>query len=131
MPATKSPADKGGVTTAATTSTGSSDPGEGPGERGLRRGGKLRPGLRGRSARQVGQELVEVALGAGAQGTPGPVVELGLFQPARLEVVAQFGDGRVAVGVGHPEPACRVRRVLIHSDTPSLSRWRPSAVACR
>ena len=34
---------------------------------------------------------------------PGPVLELGRFEPARLKVLAQFGDGRVAVGVGHPE----------------------------
>src|SRR5258708_40065035 len=64
-----------------------------------------------RRPRQVAEELVEVAPDPGAQRAPGPVIQLGRVEPARLEVLTQFADGRVAVGVGHPE------RLAVH--------WKP------
>jgi AcrR family transcriptional regulator len=86
----------------------------GPGERSA--GGRKRgPGSRGqarsgagrgrRLARQVGEQLGQVADGAGAQGPAGPLLELVGGDPARLEVLAQLGDGPVAVGVGYPQAA--------------------------
>jgi AcrR family transcriptional regulator len=74
----------------------------GPGSRGQARSGA---GRGGRLARQVGEQLGQVADGAGAQGPAGPLLELVGGDPARLEVLTQLGDGPVAVGVGYPQTA--------------------------
>jgi len=57
-------------------------------ERGPRPRGRPRSFGSLRPAGQVGEELLEVAPDPGAQRAPGPVLELGRLDPARLKVLA-------------------------------------------
>jgi len=50
--------------------------------------------------------------GTGLQGAAGPVFQFLGGEAAGLEVLAELGDGPVAVGVGHPQTAGRV----VHGD---------------
>jgi len=58
-----------------------------------------------RLARQVGEQLGQVAGGPGPQGPAGPLLELVGGDAPGLEMLAQLGDGPVAVGVGDPQAA--------------------------
>ena len=49
--------------------------------------------------RQVGQQPIEVALGLRGQGLRDPLIELRLVESTLLEVLAEFGHHRVALGV--------------------------------
>jgi AcrR family transcriptional regulator len=81
-------------------SAGGSQGGAGAGSQARRGAGRGR-----RLARQVGEQLGQVAGGAGPQGPAGPLLELAGGNAAGLEVLAQLGDGPVAVGVGYPQAA--------------------------
>jgi hypothetical protein len=82
-----------------------------PGGRGAggRQGGPGGPrggtGHRRRLAWQVGEQLGQVAGGPGLQGQAHPLLVLIDGEPPGLEVLAQLGDGPVAVGIGYPQPA--------------------------
>src|SRR6516164_6744619 len=69
-----------------------------------RRGRHARPRL---TLRQVGEQLAELAPGAGLQRPSGPVFELLLREPPGLEVLAQLGGRAITVGVRRPEVTAR------------------------
>jgi AcrR family transcriptional regulator len=79
-----------------------------PGGRGAggRHGGLRRaPGQGRRLARQVGEQRGQVARGTGLQRQVHPLFVLVGGEPSGLEVLAQLGEGPVAVGIGYPHPA--------------------------
>ncbi len=57
---------------------------------------------------QVREQRGQFVPGAGVQGLPGSLVELGGGDPAGLEGLAQLAECPLAVGVGYPEVAGRV-----------------------
>ena len=68
----------------------------------------VRAGHGGLAPRQVGEQGGQVGGGAGLEGATGAVLEFLGGEAAGLVVLAQLGDGPVAVGVGHAQAAGHV-----------------------
>jgi hypothetical protein len=84
----------------------------GPGSCRAGRGGAggAGPAHGGLAPRQVGEQVGQVGGGAGLQGAAAAVLEFLGGEAAGLVVLAELGDGPVAVGVGHAQAAGRVAR---------------------
>src|ERR1700750_681158 len=82
----------------------------GPGPRRAGRGGAGGGGAArgGLAPRQVGEQVGQVGGGAGLEGAAAAVLEFLGGDTAGLVVLAELGDGLVAVGVGHAHAAGRV-----------------------
>src|ERR1700760_1918176 len=84
----------------------------GPGPRRAGRGGAGRAGggagRGGLAPRQVGEQAGQVGGGAGLEGEAAAVLEFLDGEAAGLVVLAELGDGPVAVGVGYAHAAGRV-----------------------
>jgi hypothetical protein len=94
-------------------------------------GRRQRPGAGGAGGRdlrggpdggEIGPELGELTVGSRGQRPPGSLVELRRRQPARLEVLAQLGYDRVAVGVRRPH---RSRKIMSSHGAHRFSLVRP------
>src|SRR5204863_9364852 len=82
----------------------------GPGRRRAGRGGAGGGGAGhgGLTPRQVGEQVGQVGGGTGLEGAAAAVLEFLGGDAAGLVVLAELGDGPVAVGVGHAHAAGRV-----------------------
>jgi hypothetical protein len=92
----------------------------------------LRPGSRGRGggrglgpwpgSGKISQEILQVAPGSRGQGPPGSFLEFDGGQPARLEVLAQIRQHRIAIGIGGPHLSGKIPRRGIHQAAVLPSR---------
>src|SRR5207248_1377292 len=85
----------------------------------------------GLTPRQVGEQVGQVGGGAGLEGAAAAVLEFLGGDAAGLVVLAELGDGPVAVGVGHAHAAGRVAlgggTHVLNATDPRVRGHRPGS----